>query len=131
MTQEARTINDYEAYERDMVVAARVVYAAKREGLEADPARSRVDLLSVMQPGDELRVEDIELQQAKLNVGVRSIVRSCVLLDTIERGGIKGKFAKVELGLTRIFEHSYLKNAFEEGGIIEAVRRPFPPVSPK
>jgi|GEM_PF-6553544 len=123
----SESADTFERYSDEMVQAAGAMYGAIRRGEIPDSTRSRINLTPI-KPGDSFDANEYMMREAKLNSGVRCIVRYCVLLDDAEEGGfVKSRLAKVEMFMTRFMERAYIKSALGEGGVIERVRDPYHP----
>jgi hypothetical protein len=105
-----------------IVAAAAHIYRAERSGTEPDPVASSVAMVvPVFEDASRASLRSAERQQARVNVGARTVARLAGLQDTIERGGLMGKVARVEKALTRIMEPT-IYSALSDSQIIDSVR---------
>lgn len=120
--------NPFEQHKPTILAAASVIYRAEREGIDPNPDASRVNImpqnLGDMSPDALVAARHSE---AEANVAARSVARLAILSDAVDRGGARGQLARVEVGLTKLFERHYVQDALTPGGLVDTIRGVRPP----
>jgi hypothetical protein len=113
----------FEKHRSSILMASAEVYTASKRGGDAYPHNSRVHIVPQNVGNMSLEaLKRVQEAEGRVNWAARTIGRLAHLYDDKEAGGLKGLVARVEIGITSLFERENTRFA-RESGLIDQVRK--------